>query len=43
MIDINSAALIDLLRSERGAGNPELEEHLKEVAEECESSGKNAL
>ena len=43
MIDINSAALIDLLRSERGAGNPELEEHLNEVAEECESSGKNAL
>ena len=43
MIDINSAALIDLLNSERGAGNPEVAEHLKEVAEECESSGKNAL
>ena len=43
MIDINSAALIDLIRSERGAGNPELEEHLNEVAEECESSGKNAM
>lgn len=43
MIDLNSAALIDLLKSERSAGNPELAQHLDEVAEECESSGKNAL
>ena len=43
MIDINSSALIDLLRSERAAGNPELMQHLNEVAEECESSGKSAL
>ena len=43
MIDINSSALIDLLRSERAAGNPELMQHLNEVAEECESSGKGAF
>ena len=43
MIDINSSALIDLLRNERAAGNPELQQHLDEVAEECESSGKSAM
>lgn len=43
MIDINSSALIDLLRNERAAGNPELQQHLDEVAEECESSGKSAI
>ena len=43
MIDINSAALIDLLKSERSEGNPGLVEHLDEVAEECQSSGQRAL
>ena len=43
MIDINSAALIDLLKSERSDGNPGLAEHLEEVAEECENSGQRAL
>ncbi len=43
MLDIESSALIDLLKSERGAGDPELAGHLKEVAEECESSGKDAM
>ena len=43
MIDINSAALIDLLKSERSDGNPGLAEHLDEVAEECQSSGQHAL
>ncbi len=43
MIDINSAALIDLLKSERSDGNPGLAEHLNEVAEECENSGQRAL
>ena len=43
MIDLNSSALIDLIRSERAAGNPELQQHLNEVVEECESSGKSAL
>ena len=43
MIDINSAALIDLLKNERGYDNPELVAHLDEVKEECEASGKSAL
>ncbi|MBR7106903.1 MAG: type II/IV secretion system protein [Lentisphaeria bacterium] len=43
MIDINSTALIDLLKNERASGNPELLEHLQEVVEECESSGKGAF
>ena len=43
MIDINSAALIDLLKNERGYDNPELIAHLDEVKEECEASGKSAL
>ena len=43
MIDINSAALIDLLKSERSDGNPGLAEHLDEVADECQSSGQHAL
>ena len=43
MIDLNSSALIDLIRSERAIGNAELQQHLNEVVEECESSGKDAL
>ena len=43
MLDIQSSALLDLLRNERAADNPGLGEHLKEVAEECESSGKPAF
>jgi len=43
MLDIESSALIDLLKSERAAGNPTLSSHLNEVAEECERSGKSAL
>ena len=43
MLDINSSALIDLLRNERASGNAQLSAHLDEVAEACESSGKNAL
>ena len=43
MIDLNSSALIDLIRSERANGNAELQLHLNEVVEECESSGKSAL
>ena len=43
MLDIESSALIDLIKNERAAGNAGLVEHLKEVAEECESSGKGAF
>ena len=43
MLDINSSALIDLLRSELAAGNAQMLKHLDEVVEECESSGKSAL
>ncbi len=43
MLDIESSALIDLLRSERAADNPALNSHLNEVAEECETSGKPAI
>ena len=43
MLDIESSALIDLLRNERAADNAAMTEHLKEVAEECESSGKSAF
>ncbi|MBQ4329407.1 MAG: type II/IV secretion system protein [Lentisphaeria bacterium] len=43
MLDINSSALIDLLRSELAAGNAQMLKHLDEVAEECENSGKSAL
>ena len=43
MLDINSSALLDLLRNERAAGNAQLTEHLKEIAEECKESGKSAL
>ena len=43
MLDIESSALIDLLKSERGASDHELAGHLKEVAEECEASGKDAM
>ncbi|MCQ2378631.1 MAG: GspE/PulE family protein [Victivallaceae bacterium] len=43
MLDIQSSALLDLLKNERGAANPALAGHLKEVAEECESSGKDAM
>ena len=43
MIDIESSALIDLLKSERSANNPGLASHLAEVVEECEISGKSAM
>ena len=43
MLDIESSALIDLLKSERAAGNAQLSAHLDEVAEECENSGKPAM
>jgi len=43
MIDIESSALIDLLKNERCAGNPGLLDHLAEVIEECEISGKPAM
>ncbi len=43
MLDIESSALIDLLKSERGTSDHELAGHLKEVAEECEASGKDAM
>ena len=43
MLDIESSALIDLIKNERGAGNPALKSQLAEVAEECERSGKTAF
>ena len=43
MLDIESSALIDLIKSERGATTPGLNSHLDEVAEECERSGKSAM
>ena len=43
MLDIESSSLIDLVQNERGADNKELREQLKEVAEECERSGKSAF
>lgn len=43
MIDIESSALIDLLKNEYSASRPGLNEQLGEVAEECERSGKTAL
>ncbi len=43
MLDIESSALIDLLRSERAGDNAALSAHLDEVAEECETSGKTAF
>ncbi len=43
MLDIESSALIELLKSEKGAADPALAGHLAEVAEECENSGKTAL
>ena len=43
MLDIQSSALLDLLRNERAEGNPALASHLQEVAEECENSGKPAM
>lgn len=43
MLDIESSSLIDLLRSECSSTHPGLGKHLDEVAEECESSGKNAM
>ncbi len=43
MLDIESSALIDLLKSEKSASNPALAGHLAEVAEECENSGKSAF
>ena len=43
MLDIESSALLDLLNNEKGATTPGLKGHLREVADECESSGKSAL
>lgn len=43
MLDIESSALIDLLGSEFGHSTPGLRDHLKDVAEECERSGKPAI
>lgn len=43
MLDIESSALIDLLKNERGSNNPALNGQLQEIAEECERSGKTAF
>ena len=43
MLDIESSALIDLLKNEHGASNPALKGQLDEVVEECERSGKTAF
>ncbi len=43
MLDIESSALIDLLRTERAAGNATLNSHLDDIVEECEASGKPAI
>ena len=43
MLDIESSALIDLIKNERSSDIPGLKQHLEEVAEECERSGKTAL
>ena len=43
MLDIESSALIDLIKNERSSVIPGLKTHLEEVAEECERSGKTAL
>ena len=43
MLDIESSALIDLIKNERSSDIPGLKKHLEEVAEECERSGKTAL
>ena len=43
MLDIESSALIDLIKNERGSVIPGLKKHMEEVAEECERSGKTAF
>ena len=43
MLDIESSALIDLLRNEYASRGVEFTDHLKEIAEECENSGKTAF
>ncbi|MBE6357442.1 MAG: type II/IV secretion system protein [Lentisphaerae bacterium] len=43
MLDIESSALIDLLRNVPGNGGAQVSSHIKEIEEECESSGKSAL
>ena len=43
MLDVESSALIDLLKSERSADVPGLASHLNDVAEECEFTGKSAI
>ena len=43
MLDIESSAVIDLIMNERSSDIPGLKQHLEEVAEECERSGKTAL
>jgi len=43
MLDIESSALIDLLRNEYASKGAEFTDHLKEIAEECENSGKTAF
>ena len=43
MLDIESSALIDLIKNERSSVIPGLKKHLEEVVEECERSGKTAF
>ena len=43
MLDIESSALIDLLREVPGNGGAQISAHLEEIKEECESSGKSAM
>ncbi|MBR7104912.1 MAG: type II/IV secretion system protein [Lentisphaeria bacterium] len=43
MLDIESSALIDLIKNEHASDIPGLSKHLAEVAEECERSGKTAF
>ena len=43
MLDIESSALIDLIKNERASAIPGLNAHLDEVVEECERSGKSAF
>ena len=43
MLDIESSALIDLIKNDPNAAVPGLRKHLEEVTEECERSGKSAF
>ena len=43
MLDIESSALVDLIKNERASAIPGLNAHLDEVVEECERSGKSAF